>query len=152
MLLNCGVREDDCKEIQPVHPKGNQSWIFTGRTDAEAEVPNLWPPDGKDPDAGKNEGQRRRGWQRMRWRNHITDSMDMNLNRVIVKDSGAWRAAVYGAAKCQTQLSDWKQEQPEFTSTWKLWTGPYWKLAGNKLQILRWDHLEFRMGPESGDW
>ena len=67
MLLNCGVREDsfesplDCKEIQPVHLKGNQSWIFTGRTDAEAETPILWPPDvknwltGKDPDAGKGD-------------------------------------------------------------------------------------------------
>ena len=66
MLLNCGIREDswesplDCKEIQPVHPKGNQSWIFIGRTDAEAETPVLWPPDiknwliGKDPDAGKD--------------------------------------------------------------------------------------------------
>ena len=71
MLLNCGVREDscplDCKEIQPVHPKGNQSWIFTGRTDAEAETPILWPPDGKnwliwkDPDAGNDWGLEEKG-------------------------------------------------------------------------------------------
>ena len=65
MLLNCGVGEDlesplDCKEIQPVHPKGDQSWVFIGRTDVEAETPILWPPDakswliGKDPDAGKD--------------------------------------------------------------------------------------------------
>jgi len=72
MLLNCGVGEDswkssDCKEIQPVHPKVNQSWIFIGRTDAEAETPILWPPDaknwliGKDPDAGKKWRQEERG-------------------------------------------------------------------------------------------
>ena len=66
MVLNCGVGEDswesplDCKEIQPVHPKGDQSWVFNGRTDTEAETPILWPPDakswliGKDPDAGKD--------------------------------------------------------------------------------------------------
>ena len=67
MLLNCGVREDDCKEIQPVHPKGNQSWIFIGRTDAKAETPILWLPDvknwltGKDPDAGNNWSQEEKG-------------------------------------------------------------------------------------------
>ena len=57
---------------------------------------------------GKTEGQRRRGWQRIRWRDCITDSMDMNLNKLweIVKDRGAWHVAVYGVAKCQTQLSD----------------------------------------------
>ena len=69
----------DCKEIQPVHPKGNQSWIFIGRTDAEAETPILWPPDaknwliGKDLMLGKIEGKRRRGKQRMRWLDGITD-------------------------------------------------------------------------------
>ena len=63
----------DCKEIQPVHPKGNQSWIFIGRTDVEAETPILWPPDAKrwliwkDPDAGKDWRQEEKGWQRMRW-------------------------------------------------------------------------------------
>ena len=72
MLLNCGVVKTlesplDCKEIQSVHPKGNQSWIFIGRTDAEAETPILWPPDeknwliGKDPDAGKDSGQEEKG-------------------------------------------------------------------------------------------
>ena len=81
----------DTKEIQPVHPKGNQSWIFIGRTDAEAETPTLWPPEAKnwliweDPDSdlfekililGKIERGKRRGWQRMRWVDGITDSMD----------------------------------------------------------------------------
>ena len=69
----------DCKEIQPVHPKGDQSWVFIGRTDDEAETPILWPPDaksrltGKDPDAGKDERRRRRGRQRMRWLDGITN-------------------------------------------------------------------------------
>ena len=72
----------DCKEIQPVHPKGNQSWIFIGRTDVEAETPILWPPDAKswliwkDPDAGKDWMRRRGGWQRMRWLDGITDGYE----------------------------------------------------------------------------
>ena len=78
----------DCKEIQPVHPKGNQSWIFIGRTDDEAETPILWPPDEKSwlicktLMLGKIEGRRRRGWQRMRWLDGITDSMDMGFSKL----------------------------------------------------------------------
>ena len=87
----------DSKEIKPVHSKGSQSWIFIGRTDAEAEAPIAWPPDvkswliGKDPDAGKTEGRRRRGQQRMRWLDGITDLMDMNLSKLwgIVKNREA---------------------------------------------------------------
>ena len=90
----------NCKEIQPVHPKGNQSWIFIGKTDAETEAPVLWPPGvknwptGKDPDAGKDEGRRRRGWQRMRCLDGITDSTDNGLGgcRELVMGSEAWRA------------------------------------------------------------
>ena len=112
----------DSKDIQPVHPKGNQSWIFIGRTDAEAETPILWPPEvkswliWKDPDAGKIEGKRRRGWQKMRWLDSITDSMDMTLSKLwqTVKDRGAWRAAVHRAAKSQTWLSNWATRTKRF--------------------------------------
>ena len=107
----------DCKEIQPVHPKGNQSWIFTGRTDAGAETPILWPPDAKnwllskDPDAGKIEDERRRRWQRMRCLYGITNSMDMNLSRFreLVIDEEDWYAVLHEVAKSCTQLSDWTE-------------------------------------------
>ena len=103
----------NCK-IKPVDSKGNQPWIFIGRTVAVAEAPILWPPDvkswliGKVPDAGKNWKQKRRRWQRMRWLDSITNSMNMNLSKLqqIVEDRGAWHAAVHGVSKSQTQFSD----------------------------------------------
>ena len=78
----------DSQEIKPVNPIGNQPWIFIGRTDTRAEAPILWPHDvknwliRKDPDTGKDWGKRRRGWQRIRWLDSITDSMDMNLSKL----------------------------------------------------------------------
>ena len=98
----------DCKEIKPVNPKGNQSWIFTGGTDAETEAPILWPPDAKSwlikktLMLGKIEGGRRRGWQRMRWLDGIINAMDMSWWWTVK----LWHAAVHGVTKSQTQLSD----------------------------------------------
>ena len=105
----------DCKEIKPFNPKGNQSWIFIGRTDAEAEAPILWPPDaksqpiGKDPDTGKVWGREEKGWQKMGCLDSISDSIDMSLSKLweTVKDREAWHTAVYGITKSQTQLIDW---------------------------------------------
>ena len=119
----------DSKEIKPVYPKGNQPWIFIGRTDAEAKAPLLWPPDmmnwitGKDPDAGKLEGKRRRGKQRLRWLDSSPAPMDMSLSKLqeTVKDREAWCAEVHGVAKSGHNWAVEVQQQP-FRFCDGLWT------------------------------
>ena len=121
----------DCKKIKPVNPKGNQRWVFIGRTDAEAPI--LWLPAAKgwltgslekSLMLGKIEGKRRKGWQRMRWLDSITDSIYMNLSKLpeMVKDRRASCAAVHGVAKIWTQPSDWKtkwiRDLSTMTKTW----------------------------------
>ena len=115
----------DCKEIQPVHPKGDQSWVFIGRIDVEAETPILWPSDvtswliGKDPDAGKDWGQEEKGTTEDEWLDGITDSMNMGLSelRKLVTDRGAWRAVVHGVTKYWTRLSEWTENSWELISS-----------------------------------
>ena len=125
MLLNCGVEKtlespSDCKEIQPVHPKGNQSWIFIGRADAEAEAPRLWPPDvksrlnGKDPDAGKDRRQEEKegmtedkmfGWH------HQLNGHEFEQALGEGEGQEEWFAIVHGVAKSLAWLSEQQQQQ-----------------------------------------
>ena len=114
----------DSKEIKPVNSKGNQPWIFIGRTDAEAEAPILWPPGvkswlvGKDPDAGKDWRHKEKGRQRLRWLDSIINLLDMNLSKLweIVTVREAWHAAVHGVTTSQT----WLSESTTATAKWDI--------------------------------
>ena len=132
LLLNCGTGEDSWESLglqgdQTSQTKGNQAWIFTGRTDAEAETPILWPPDAKnslirkDLMLGKIEGRRGRGQQRIRWLDGLTESMNMSISKFqeLVMDREAWHASVHGFTKSQTQISV-RQELDDFSFTFHL--------------------------------
>ena len=148
--LNCDVGEDSWEslgllEIQPVHPKGDQSWMFIGRTDAEAETPILWPPHvkswliGKDPDAGKDWGQEEKGAtedEMARW-HHWLNGHEFSKLRELVMGREAWYAAIHGVTKSQTQLSNWTELNCQGLVEKGEWRVTYFVIYGFKVSVLK---------------
>ena len=142
MLLNCGVGQDSWESLglQGNHPKGDQSWVFIGRTDVEAETPTLWPPDAKtwliwkDPDTGKDWGQEEKGRQRMRWLDGITDSMVW-----VWVDSRIWwwtgRPGMLQSMGSQWVGHDWRTELN--------WTDSPWSCKASDMSEKPFTHLLF---------
>ena len=148
----------DCKEIKTVNPKWNQSWIFIGSTDAEAETLRLWPPDAKsrlveiNPDAGKDWRQKEKEEQRMGWLDGITDSMDMNLSKLweIVEDRGTWPAAIHGVTNSCMWLSDWLNNNNRFPRFFFYDSVAHFFFALNNIPLCQYSFLENPM--DRGAW